>query len=528
MRLLRCSLLYIACGLSAFTALAEPARFELNAIEIRDNTALSEAEVASIIAPYLNRTVTSDDLRELVFQFNQRYRSLGYINSVVTLPDQRVDNGTLKLQAREGELQEVRFVGYQPPRGSLSRYRFNKLSTPLNISQLQDVLRLVEREPMYQSVQGKILPGTESAGAALALEVVPQRPWDLSLHSDNYRSPSIGGEAIGLDAAHYNLTGVEDQLRAGVVTSRGQVNGYLNYLRPLGAGFEVELGYRQGVSDVVESTFRDLDIANDLDSQYLKLRFRARDELRKRLTFSLGLTRTRSQTELLDQPFSFALGADNGESVSVALVASALWTRQFDRSVVSLRGGIRQGVDAFDATINPGSSRDRSTGARLPDSRFTAFEAQFQVARRLNYRDSQLVLNGSWQYTSDPLLSVEKVALGGVRSVRGYRQNALVRDRGFDLSLEWRVPFRLGDQQLLQVVPFFDFGTADDSSSELLSATSTSISSLGIGLNWQPRPWLSSSLFWGHALNDNRLPDPVERDIQDDGFHFSIKVNLPR
>lgn len=524
-----CAVAYAASVLQAQSAEAEepPPSFVLNAIEIRDNQVLSEESIARVIDLFLDREINPDDLRDLVARLDALYIQSGYVNSSFLLPDQDVTSGRLILQAQEGSLSGVNYIGFSPSAASRVRRRLDNLDETLNVYELQDTLRLIELDPLFSSVRADLRPGERASGAKLDINLERKRPWDFSAQVDNYRSPSIGAEALSLNFRHHDLTGAEDQLNLGVVGGQGQLSANIDYIRPIFKGqIDLELGYRQGATDVVESVFRDLDIGGDLDSQYLRLRWPFVDQLRRQWSFSIGARRSSSSTELLDQNFSFSLGAEEGESTTFALEADLAFTRQFEGLVLATRLGVRQGIDAFDATIRPATDVDRATGAPLPDGRFTSVIAQVQAARRVDWLDSQLVFSASGQWTSDPLLSVQKIALGGVRSLRGYRENSLVRDRGFDLSVEWRVPVLRRSAGQLTITPFFDFGVAEDVSEELATGRTLNLASAGIGARYRSRRGFDLVLQWGIPFDDEKLPDPSEFDLQDDGLHFAFSWAL--
>ena len=137
-------------------------------------------------------------------------------------------------------------------------------------------------------------------------------------------------------------------------------------------------------------------------------------------------------------------------------------------------------------------------------------------------RGSQIVFRTDVQLATDPLFSIEKFSVGGFRTVRGYRENQLVRDNGLVSSLEVRVPIlrdQLG-QDIIQLVPFADFGQAWNKDH---TPTPRTISSLGLGLRW----WLSQGVFvvayWGGRL---RQVERTGNDIQNNGWHLQATVSV--
>ena len=179
------------------------------------------------------------------------------------------------------------------------------------------------------------------------------------------------------------------------------------------------------------------------------------------------------------------------------------------------------GVDLLDATTN---------SSPLPDARFFAWLGQFVLAQQLPAwtRTSQAIFRTDVQIASDPLFSIEQFALGGVRTVRGYRENRLVRDNGWVSSLEVRIPIlkKSETEGLVFLMPFFDIGRGWNERRESLTPVEDqTIASAGIGVRVQPFRWLFGELYWGGQLYD--LDGDRDSDPQDDGFHFQVGLSAP-
>jgi hemolysin activation/secretion protein len=131
------------------------------------------------------------------------------------------------------------------------------------------------------------------------------------------------------------------------------------------------------------------------------------------------------------------------------------------------------------------------------------------------------------QLAQAPLLPLEQIAVGGRFSVRGYRENRLVRDNAFVASLEAGVPLvsnRLW-ADIVQLVPFVDFGTGWNTS--VPTTSPRTLVSIGIGLRWDvtiPRPILWTpqfEIYWGLPL---RHATTSGGDLQDMGVHLQFAV----
>ena len=149
--------------------------------------------------------------------------------------------------------------------------------------------------------------------------------------------------------------------------------------------------------------------------------------------------------------------------------------------------------DATPAAVLGASDVATVNRGEIPDSQYIAWLGQVQYVRRLNADDWQLVLRGTVQLSNDPLLPLEQFSVGGIDTVRGYRENELVRDNGWATSAEVRIPlWRKADRSILDVAPFVDAGYGWN---DLGGASSELISSAGVGLIFNPTENISASNF---------------------------------
>ena len=498
----------------------------LERVELDGTTVMTDAQISEAAAAYIGRSVTIDDLRDLQQALTLLYVTDGYVNSGVLLPDQPVRSGVVRFRAIEGSLSEVRFTGFEPARRSRVHRQLHQLPTPFRLTDLQERMQDIERRPYISHINGRVRPGDTLGDAVLDLDIVRTSPYEISLQIDNHQAPSIGAERAVVRFEHFDLTGSDDRLRLTAVSSEGRTNGGFSYELPVGLKGLVSASYSTGGSEVIDSGLNALDIEND--AEFWSLGYT--HQLTRSTSLFASFSRTSSETELLGVPFSFALGAEDGESVTASVEAGAQWVRRWPQSVVAARIAVRRGLDLLDATIRDRAS-DRRTGAEIPDGRYTAGVLQLQYARNVPLFSSQVVISGTWQHAFDPLLSVQKMALGGARSVRGYRENQLVRDGGVVASAEWRIPIGVGDQGIdrlgLTVVPFVDYGRASDHDGDSPGGGSVSITSAGLGVEWRPWPALSVNAYWGQAFDDDEFDDPQDYDLQDDGWHFAVRLSYP-
>ena len=226
-------------------------------------------------------------------------------------------------------------------------------------------------------------------------------------------------------------------------------------------------------------------------------------------------------------PFSFSPGVQNGESDVTVIRFSQDGLLRSPSRVFAFRSVFSLGIDALGATRKQKDSD--------PDGCFFAWLGQIQWAGRLNkflnkLGGSQLIFRTDLQLAADPLLPLEKFAVGGASSVRGYRENQLVKDNGIVSSLELRIPvlrFPLPnlskgpEDGRVELAPFADWGQAWSTDSP--TSDNRSISSVGIGIRWEPSSRILGQIYWGIPLRDVDNPD---NDLQDAGIHFELSCRF--
>ncbi len=232
------------------------------------------------------------------------------------------------------------------------------------------------------------------------------------------------------------------------------------------------------------------------------------------VALSLALERLSHTTFLLGEPASLVPGAVNGESIVTALRAAAEWVWRTQDRVLAARSRFTVGLDFLDATIHDDGQ---------PDSRFFAWLGQFQIVQRLPWRDIQVLARADLQLANDALLSLEQLAVGGRYSVRGYRENTLVRDNAMLASFESRIPLfrRASGEEILQLAQFLDYGRAYDN--KVPDPEPSFLASVGLGLLWNILPMNRAhfEVYWGVPLN--HVPQPGGN-LQDHGIHLQLVV----
>lgn len=488
----------------------------LNDIRVSGNTVLPADAVNAVTDRYLGQRIDSAGLQQLRYELTQLYIQRGYINSGIILPDQRISDGTVEYQAVEGTLSSINLTvdGRLKP-AYLRRQLDDHGDTPLNVFTLRESLQLLQQDALVDRIQSALLPGDRPGAAVLNVEVAQARALRAGVRVDNARAPSIGGTGAVAFVSHANLTGRGDELSVQYGVTDGLDDASASYTAPVsGHGARLRFSYRMSRSDVVEEPFDEIDIASETEEAGISLDWPLVRSPGRSLSFGIDVGKARSETSLLGRPFSFSPGVVDGQSDVTTLRLRTDWLRRRANSVIALRSTFSFGIDALDATINDGA----------PDSRFTSWLGQFQWVTRFGEGNNQLIVRSDVQLSADPLLPIEKFALGGASTVRGYRENLLVRDNGWLVSAELRRPVATQaiSNGTLQLSAFADLGRGWNKNGP--SPRPDSISAAGLGLLWSSQSGVSAELFGAVPF---RTADNGRDDLQDKGIHFRLGWALP-
>jgi hemolysin activation/secretion protein len=495
-------------------------KFEVNKFKLEGNTVLEETAVDRIFRKYRDRQIGFADLLELETELTKLYTAKGYVNSGVVLPIQDVNKGVITFQAVEGIIETINVQVDGRLKESYVRSRLARgAGQPLNIEQLQEALQLLQLNPLIENLNAELSVAGSRDRWTLDVAVNQGDPFDALLFVNNNRTPSVGSFQRGVELTHRNVLGYSDRLNFAFKNTDGSNDVDTNYTIPVNSlDGTVGLRYRFVDSNIIEGNFEDVDIESQTDELELTLRQpilrRADGNSTQELALGLELSRQTNEVTLADQPFpQLSPGADeNGETKISAIRFFQDWTKRTRKDVLAARSQISAGVDLFDATVNDNA----------PDGKFVAWRGQVQWLRQLKSSSNiNLLLRSDIQLSTDDLVSLERFSLGGVDTVRGYRQDALLGDSGILTSAEVRIPFYRWsqNQSSLSAVPFVDFGTTWSNSNDESQEKDT-VASLGVGLRLDIFDTLNARLDYGIPLIEVKDNDDT---LQEKGIYFSLE-----
>jgi hemolysin activation/secretion protein len=505
---------------------AEPpigaASFQVKRFVITGSQVFSQAEIDALTKDFVNRPVSFADVLQVRSQITELYVNGGYITTGAYVPEQDFqDGGEIQIAVVEGSLEAIEIKGNQRLNTGYLRSRIaNAAKAPLNREALLEGLQMLRLNPLLSNLSATLEGGSRPGQSVLSVTVQEAASFATQVSLNNNRSPSVGTFKRGVQLSEGNLLGLGDSLSIGYSNTRGSNTWDFGYSIPI-TPQDTMLSFNVGTSNsnVVEAPFDVLDINSKSRYYELSVRHPLIKKTTSELAMGLTFSRRESDTSLgIDDigPFPLSPGADDqGRTKVSALRFFQEYTKRSDKQVLAFRSQFSLGLNAFDSTQNEGN---------VPDSQFFTWRGQAQWVRLIgNDSESLLLLRGDVQFADRPLLSVEQFGLGGIDTVRGYRQDALLTDGGILGSAEVRllIAWIKNWDSTISIAPFLEVGHAWNRGRE--NPDVSTLFSGGLGLRWRVGDRFNARLDWGIPFISLKSSD--RSSLQENGLYFSLSWN---
>ncbi|MDP6678304.1 MAG: ShlB/FhaC/HecB family hemolysin secretion/activation protein [Verrucomicrobiota bacterium] len=493
----------------------------LNRIEFDGNTVFSDAELLELVKERLGKKVSIEELEGVRKAISKHYYDHLYVNSGAVIDEQDLAGGILKIRIVEGWLDAVNVMNEGWLRsGYLKKRLHREVGKPLNLDDLKLGLELIRRDDKIRKINTALVPGDELGQSHLDMIVTENKVFDVGLGVSNRRPPSVGAEEAELYFGTRNLTSLGDTLRANYTFTQdgmrevdfGDARNYsVFYSLPLTRwDTTLELGLTQSDYAILEEPFDALDIQSDTRMYTVALRQPIYRDFQHEFSVTLKGEHRRSEVLVSGERFSISPGSVDGQTRITALRVSPEYVYRSQERVIAARTTLSFGLDELDPIMTPEFDRNYFT-----------WLTQASWVESVTSNDTLLIVKLMHQYTDQSVVSMEQFSLGGMNTIRGYRENQLIRDNAVIISPELRIPVykdRYG-KALIYLIPFFDYGTGWNTEGPRDRET---IYSAGLGVTYNPTDHINLAVYWGHAFKEFDIPN--DDDLQDYGIHFQLRI----
>lgn len=505
--------------------LADTITFRVTSFVYTGNTLFSASELDQIMDPVIGKKLTLAELDQAVSQITQEYRNRGYFLARATLPSQSIKNGQpIKIEILEGILEKINLKTVPPetrvPSRLLELYRTQiKIGKPVNIDELSKTAMLLNELPALRS-RVVLEPGKELGSTIATLEVAEDKPYSLSLFTDNYGSYSTGYYRVGAGLELYSPFKLGDRLAlSGQSSTSGDTQSVgANWSVPIfSAGTRVVVDY-SGVRYNLGRSFESLGAKGEAHGFNLAIVA----PLVRRTNLYLNASIAGDGKLLNDQITSFDYNNKrhliSGQAAINLYAADSLFIAGYTSFSATYTGGVL----GFDTASAKGNDQNSSTGLHTEGLYHKIFGSFYRT--QTIYGDLSLLAGAKGQWSDKNIDSAEQLSIGGPTAVRAYPIGEASADRGVVTTVELRylLPFMKPIPGRLQLAGLFDHGYAEIDAKPAASTQRNvrHLHGIGFGVNWQWGELISTKTSVAWALGD--LPTSDNPDGKKPTVFFQI------
>lgn len=418
-------------------------RFVLRAVDFDASEILSPEVRDGIVAAYMGREVTLSDLYALVEKINALYEEQGYITCRAYLPPQTIHEGRVRIGLFEGRIGTVEVQGNAHTRSLYieDRMKLKEGSVP-RYRDMDEAIRWFNATndmTLHLTLKAGEKPGTTD----FVLTAKEPKNDAFTLYGDNAGSETTGRWREGIYYTNRSLFGWRDRLTLGFLHTQGLNSFMAGYSYPLGTGgTRLELSYSTNSTKVIGGQYHAWGIPVNGHACALQA----------------ALSHPFCVTPYMRAEASFTVSRQH--SVTDMEEVASLLDDTFTEGTAALAfTHYGRGKAFYHRHALTGGKWKNASLSRLarPSNRyaFYTFSGVYQMGAA---HGQVFTLRTNLQISkTDDLRPSKQFFLGGVYSVRGYKENLLGAPNGFSCSLEYAAPVL--KKPAVSLYGFLDYGT---------------------------------------------------------------------
>jgi hemolysin activation/secretion protein len=482
--------IFIFAALTAFAAGEKPdavPRFDIKGYQVEGNTLIPTDNLESILSPFTGRGRDFGAVQEALDALEQVYRDHGFPMVMVTLPEQELESGVVRLKVHENRLGKIniegnRYFDQANIRRSLPALRQGEIP---NINAISRSLKLAN-ENAAKKINLQLLNSDKENEFDANIAVKDEAPWKIGISADNTGDKQTGRSRLGVLLQYANVFNRDQLLTLQYITSPEKADhvsiyslGYRVPLYSLGSSIDLIGAYSNVDSGTISAASYNMNVSGKgsiLGIRYNQNLARIGNYEHK---FILGLD-YRAYENNVD-----FLGSQLGNNVTVHPVGLTY------AGTLTMDNKVNAGFYLTDLQNLPGSWGGRDTAEDIEKARAGAQRDYniFRYGANLSYAigadwQARVLVNG--QYTNDPLVPGEQYGIGGATTVRGFSEREFANDQGYSGNAEIYTPnlSRLFGVTAFQsrLLMFYDRGYVSRKDPLPGDTVSTEIASIGSGL----------------------------------------------
>lgn len=466
----------------------ESLSFAINSFDVEGNTLLDDAAIDQVVAPYIGEKRNFGSVQQALDALEAAYAKIGYSTVVVTLPEQRLQDGTVKFKVVEGKLSgvvvdEARY--FNAPNLLRSLTTLDMGETP-NIDDLTANLSLISENPAKR-VNVVFKPGENEGDVIANVKIQERDPLRFATTLDNTGTIKTGIFRVGVAVQHANLFNLDHVLTVQGVTSPDEHHKDVEILAasyhvPLynwGASLDLIAGYSSVNSGQVRTSVGEFAISGSGNVVEIHL--------------NKNLPKMGDWEHRLSTGFSYRVFKTNVALVNTDQnLVPPLTIHPFDLTYSLSRNTNGTQFSSYLSLVknapfgNHGMTDDFIQFGARPHSKASYFLARYGLDYSYLFKSGwqgRFKFNG--QATNDLLVPGEQFGIGGANSVRGLDERAFSNDHGYQITLEGYTPefgARFVENLRMRALAFSDTGKVIRNHPEVGESAGAQVTSYGVGI----------------------------------------------
>jgi hemolysin activation/secretion protein len=488
--------------------------FTINHFDVVGNTKLTPNEIDLVLKPHAGTNKTAQDVEAARTELERTYHKKGYPTALVNIPEQTVESGTVQLQVIESNIRRIRITGnkYFTMESILKKMPSFRPGEILYLPDIQQELAAVNSHPDIK-VAPVLVPGKELGTVDVELKVKDKLPLHGSLELNNQNTHDTTDLRLNALIRYDNLWQKEHSITFQYQMSPEDTDEVkalaASYVTPAlwdseqitalyGVASDSEVAFGQGFQTVGKGYivgFRNV------------IPFPSKEKYSHSL--SLGV-----DYKDFDDTLSFVDGEDETETPIKYLPLSMSYNSMLNHHAGSTKFII--GVNTvFRGLVSEREEfEDKRAGSRGNYIYTTLGIERYQTLPR----DFQLFIKCDGQISDQPLPSNEQFLAGGLKSVRGYKENEEAGDNAIHGTVELSYPgmarlFRLPEWITASPNLFYDIAALRLIDPLDGQDQPNDISGAGAGIRGQISRYLEYEFSWGVALKDTSRTEKGHQEV---------------
>ena len=417
------------------------------------------------------------DLKAMVDRLNGLYKEKKILTAEAVLPPQTVKDGIVYIRLIEGKYGETSVSGNHRISTDSILHRIHTEKGQLSdLRRLEDEVRVYNATNTYQ-LTARLVPGKEEGASDVELFLhEAENPISSFIFTDNTGQKESGRYRIGAYTEYRGIGGHDASLAVAPIWTEGIWGGSVIYDTPMGHhGTRMALSYSRNLVDIIDGAFKDFDLKSNSNDMALSFTHPLNVTVLSKVDLFVEGHRKWSDTSYAGMELS-----DN----ETRTVKAGLSFRSFDEN------GLWFGM----ASVTGFKGKYHVSDERNDGSYYNMYLMRRQDLPGERY----LTFRAYGQYSAfKELPSTEQFTLGGMSTVRGYRESLLSGDKGWYGGLEYGFPLS-SDKKSWRSFVFLDHGVAYNNYGT--HAVRHFITSTGLGLEYSKGGWYGRVVY-GIPLN---------------------------